>query len=82
MTEQIKGHARTWIGRLTHFLDIPVVLIIVYLGVVRPDSWVTVGGAIGIAIAAALVLMYTVPRLAGSMAATRGTSQPPTGAGS
>ncbi len=64
LTEEIKRHARTWIGRFTHFLDIPMVAVIVYFGVVRPDRWLTVGIAIGIAIAAALVLMIAVPRMA------------------
>ena len=64
LTEEIKHHARTWIGRFAHFLDIPMILILVFFGVVRPDSWVTVGSAFGIAIAAALVLMNVVPPLA------------------
>ena len=64
MTDEIRGRARTFIGRLAHFLDVPLFSVIVYCGVVRPDSWLDVGSAIGIAIAAALVLMSVVPRLA------------------
>ena len=64
LTDEIRGRARTFIGRLAHFLDVPLFSVIVYCGVVRPDSWLDVGSAIGIAIAAALVLMSVVPRLA------------------
>ena len=69
LTEEIGRHARTFIGRLAHFLDIPLFSVIVYCGVARPDSWLEVGSAIGIAIAAALVLMYAVPRIAESIGA-------------
>jgi predicted integral membrane protein DUF2269 len=64
LTDEMRGRARTFIGRLAHFLDVPLFSVIVYCGVVRPDSWLDVGSAIGIAIAAALVLMSVVPRLA------------------
>ncbi len=64
LTEEVRREARTFIGRLAHFLDIPMVLVIVFLGVARPGSWLAVGSAIGIAIAVALVLMNVVPRLA------------------
>ena len=63
MTDEIRGRARTFIGRLAHFLDIPLFSVIVYCGVVRPDSWLEVGSAISIAIAVALLLMAVVPRL-------------------
>ncbi len=64
LTDEIRGRARTFIGRLAHFLDVPLFSVIVYCGVVRPDSWLEVGGAIGVAIATALLLMAVVPRLA------------------
>ena len=63
LTDEIRGRARTFIGRLAHFLDIPLFSVIVYCGVVRPDSWLEVGIAISIAIAVALLLMAVVPRL-------------------
>jgi uncharacterized membrane protein len=64
LTEAKREEARTLLGRFVHFLDIPMVSVIVYCGVVRPDSWLVIGGAIGAAIAAALALMFTVPRVA------------------
>ena len=69
LTDEIRGRARTFIGRLAHFLDLPLFCVIVYCGVARPGSWLEVGGAIGVAIAAALALMYAVPRLAERMGA-------------
>jgi hypothetical protein len=64
LTDEVRGGARTFIGRLAHFLDVPLFSVIVYCGVVRPDSWLEVGSAISIAITAALVLMSVAPRLA------------------
>ncbi len=66
LREEKRGHVRTSIGQFAHFLDIPLFSVIVYCGVARPDSWAQVAGAIGIAIAAALALMLTVPRMARS----------------
>ena len=72
LTEDARSDARTLIGRIAHFLDIPLFSVIVYCGVVRPGGWLQVGGAIGIAIAAALALSYIVPRLAQGTAAASG----------
>lgn len=71
LTDEIRQDARTFLGRLVHFLDLPVVSVIIFCGVVRPDSWLIVGGAIGIAILAALALMFVVPRLAERTAGDR-----------
>jgi uncharacterized membrane protein len=64
LTEQTRREARTFIGRLAHFLDLPLFSVIIYCGVARPDNWLEVGRAIAIAIAAALALTVFVPRLA------------------
>ncbi len=64
LTEEKRSHARTLIGQLAHFLDIPLFLVIVYCGVVRPDKWWQIVAAIGIATATALALTFIVPRLA------------------
>jgi hypothetical protein len=75
LTEEVRSDARTFAGRLAHFLDLPLFSVIIYCGVARPGSWLEVGGAIGIAIAAALGLMSVVPRLAesrGGLPAARG----------
>lgn len=51
------------LATFTHFLDLPVFLVIVSLGVWRPDSWAhfLVGAAAALAVAAALSL--ALPRL-------------------
>jgi len=72
LTQDKRSHARTLIGKLAHFLDIPLFSVIVYCGVVRPDSWAQVAGAIGIAIAAALALAFVVPRLAATPTSAEG----------
>jgi hypothetical protein len=64
LTQDKRSDARPLIGKLAHFLDIPLFSVIVYCGLVRPDSWAQVAAAIGIAIAAALALTFIVPRLA------------------
>lgn len=68
VTEEVRREARTFIGRLAHFLDIPLFSVIVYCGVARPDTWNRIGVAIGIAIPVALLLMFAVPRVAESLA--------------
>lgn len=69
LTVEAQREARTFVGRLTHFLDMPMMTAIVFLGVTRTESWPVVAATIAVAIAAALVLMVAVPRLAETMAA-------------
>lgn len=64
LTEEVRGEARTLLGRITHFLDIPLFLVIVYCGAMRPATWNHVVIAIIVALVAALILTVTVPRLA------------------
>ena len=47
----------------THFLDIPLLLVIVSLGVIRPDTWTHGVVGIGIAILVATILTAMLPRL-------------------
>jgi hypothetical protein len=67
LTKETRGEARSFIGRLAHFLDLPLFSVIIYCGVARPDSWLEVGRAIGIALVVALALMVFIPRLAERM---------------
>ena len=64
LTEENRNHARTRLGQLAHFLDIPLFSVIVYCGAVRPESWWKIGAAIGFATGTAVLLMLIVPRLA------------------
>jgi uncharacterized membrane protein len=59
-----REEARTTLGRVTHFLDLPLFLVIVYCGAMRPDSWRHVLAAITLALLATVVLAAAVPRFA------------------
>lgn len=64
LTADDREEARTLLGRATHFLDLPLFLVIVYCGAIRPDSWRHVLAAIAVALLATMVLTAAVPRLA------------------
>lgn len=64
LTESGRKGARSLVGQVAHFLDIPLFSVIVYCGMVRPDHWPPIFAATGIAVVAAAVLTAAVPRLA------------------
>jgi hypothetical protein len=47
----------------THFLDLPILMLIVSLGALRPDTWThfLVGSAVAVVVA--IILTVTLPRL-------------------
>ena len=47
----------------THFLDIPILLVIVSLGALRPNDWTQFVIGIVLAVAASSLLNYFIPRL-------------------
>lgn len=51
------------LASFTHFLDIPIFMVIVSLGALRPDDWTQFLIGTGLAIAIASVLNFGVPRL-------------------
>jgi uncharacterized membrane protein len=51
------------LASFTHFLDIPILLVIVSLGALRPDDWTQFTIGTVIAVAAASLLNYFIPRL-------------------
>jgi uncharacterized membrane protein len=63
LTDDIRDEARSLLNKVAHFLDIPLFTVIVYCGTVRPDSWSHVAAAIVIALAVAMILISTIPRL-------------------
>ena len=63
LTAADREQARTPLGQVTHFLDLPLFLVIVYCGAMRPDSWGHVLAAIGVALVATVILAAAVPRL-------------------
>ena len=51
------------LASFTHFLDIPILLVIVSLGALRPSDWMQFVIGVAIAVIAASLLNYIVPRL-------------------
>lgn len=51
------------LASFTHFLDIPILLVIVSLGALRPSGWFQFGAGIALALLAASLLNYFIPRL-------------------
>jgi uncharacterized membrane protein len=51
------------VATFTHFLDLPLVLVIVALGAMRPDDWGMFAVGIAAALAAATALTLALPRL-------------------
>lgn len=47
----------------THFLDIPLLLVIISLGVIRPETWTQAFVGVGISLVTAAVLTTLLPRL-------------------
>ena len=64
LTTADREDARTWLGQITHFLDVPIFLAIVYYGAVRPDDWAHVLAALAAALVATGILTMAVPKLA------------------
>jgi Predicted integral membrane protein (DUF2269) len=51
------------LASFTHFLDIPILLVIVSLGALRPDDWTQLAVGTVAAVAVATTLNYFIPRL-------------------
>jgi hypothetical protein len=60
--ELARAHAEQ-LASFTHFLDIPLLLVIVTLGALRPRGWTHFLIGVAIAVAVASLLNYFVPRL-------------------
>ena len=63
LTTEDREDARTWLGQVTHFLDVPLFLAIIYYGAIRPDDWAHVLAAVAVGLVAAGVLTVAVPKL-------------------
>jgi uncharacterized membrane protein len=71
LAEEDREEARTLLGQVTHFLDLPLFLAIVYCGVIRPDGWHHVAAVLGTALGATVILTAAVPHLARPRTARR-----------
>lgn len=63
LDHKLRAEARSIVGRIAHFLDLPLFLVIVYCGTARPDSWAQILTAMFIAMSVAVVLLIMMPRL-------------------
>ena len=64
LTPEVRHEARTLLNRVVHFLDLPMFLVIVYCGTVRPESWAEFLTAFTLALIVTALLVVFVPRLA------------------
>ena len=63
MTPELARARRQRVPTFTHFLDIPILFVIVALGAIRPNAWTLFAAGTLSALAAAAVLTAVVPRL-------------------
>ena len=63
ITRELARARAAQLASFTHFLDIPILLVIVSLGALRPTDWTQFTIAMAIAIAVASLLNTVIPRL-------------------
>jgi hypothetical protein len=63
ITPELASARAEQLASFTHFLDIPILMVIVSLGVLRPDNWMQFVIGTTLAIATATVLNVFAPRL-------------------
>jgi uncharacterized membrane protein len=63
MTPELAPARREQLASFTHFLDIPILVVIVSLGALRPNDWTQFFVATALAVAVASLLNYAIPRI-------------------
>ena len=63
VTPELERARREHVPTFTHFLDLPVLFVIVSLGAMRPETWSTLAISIGIAVFVAACFTLILPRL-------------------
>lgn len=63
VTPELVRARREQLASFTHFLDIPILVVIVSLGALRPADWTQFFLATTIAVAVASLLNYVIPRI-------------------
>jgi hypothetical protein len=63
VTPALEEARREHVPTFTHFLDIPILFVIVMLGAMRPNTWTLFITGTAFALAAAAILTLVVPRL-------------------
>jgi uncharacterized membrane protein len=63
VTPELNRARQEHVPTFTHFLDVPILLVIVSLGAIRPSTWMQFAVGTAAALAIAAVLTMTIPRL-------------------
>ncbi|MBY0431360.1 MAG: DUF2269 domain-containing protein [Rhodospirillales bacterium] len=63
VSAELEQARRHHLPTFTHFLDLPVLFVIVALGATRPQSWSALATGLGLAVVMATVLTLILPRL-------------------
>jgi hypothetical protein len=63
VTAELEEVRREHVPTFTHFLDIPLLFVIVALGAMRPNTWVLFAIGTTLALVAAAILALVIPRL-------------------
>ena len=63
VTPELADVRREHVPTLTHFLDIPILFVIVALGAIRPTTWALFTIGTILALIAAAILTFVIPRL-------------------
>lgn len=63
ITKELEEERGKFLPSFTHYLDIPMVFLIVFLGVVKPATWSAFFYGASIAIALALFFTFFIPKL-------------------
>jgi uncharacterized membrane protein len=63
LTPELASARSEQLASFTHFLDIPILVVIVSLGALRPSDWTQFIVATTLAVAVASLLNYSIPRL-------------------
>jgi predicted integral membrane protein DUF2269 len=63
VTAEVEEARRQHVPTFTHFLDLPLLFVIVALGAMRPNSWTLLGIGTVLAVVAATILTLVIPRL-------------------
>jgi hypothetical protein len=61
--ELLEAREHELLATFTHFLDLPLLLVIVSLGVIRPDTWTQAIVGVGVSVLLATALTVLLPRL-------------------
>lgn len=63
VTPALERARREHVPTFTHFLDVPILFVIVMLGAMRPNTWTLFITGTALALAAAAILTLVIPRL-------------------